>query len=57
MTSAEADAWLNAVWVGMFNGDEIAGDGPTRDRLRLFLETAWPDAPTLPTAFRRWALS
>lgn len=55
MTSPAADLWLNAVWLTMFTGDELAGQMAAHDRLRVFLEFNQPTAPTLPTAFYRWA--
>jgi hypothetical protein len=54
-TNTQADAWLNAVWAGMFSGDEVAADITAHGRLRAFLENASPDSPTLPRAFYDWA--
>lgn len=51
----DVDAWLTAVWDSMFLGDEVMGDPVAYDRLRAWLEVNAPTAPTLPTAFERWA--
>jgi len=54
ITTAEADAWLNQVWLTMFEGDEVAGMIDAHARLRMFLEANRPDAPTLPRALVLW---
>lgn len=54
-TTAQSDAWLNTVWVGMFV-DETAGDLVAHDRLRKWLEVNDTTSCTLPAAMRAWLL-
>lgn len=51
-TTAQADTWLNDVWVGMWQGDERAGQPVVHGHLRAWLEGQVPSAVTLPRAFQ-----
>lgn len=56
-SNPSTDAWLNAVWLTMFQGDETVGEVLANERLReMLIEVALP-APTLPLAFYRWVTS
>lgn len=57
VSDAEADAWLEQVWNGMFSGNEVVGREDLATRLREWLVAQSPNSPTLPRAFRSWAVA
>lgn len=55
-TTAQADAWLNGVWTGMWGADETFGDPAAHDRLKKWLEVNDTTSPTLPVALRNFVV-